>query len=63
MALSVNLSDYILDFSTEADSVKLLYFSLYFQQPTERDDMEQGIAGGHLRITAVAYAPPMLSGL
>ena len=40
------LSDYILDFSTEADSVKLLYFSLYFQQPTERDDMEQGIAGG-----------------
>lgn len=40
------LSDYILDFSTEEDSVRLLYFSLYFQQPTERDDMENQIADG-----------------
>lgn len=40
------LSDYILEFSTEEDSVKLLYFSLYFQQPTERDDMENQIADG-----------------
>ena len=40
------LSDYILDFSTEENSVSLLYFSLYFQQPTERDDLELGIADG-----------------
>lgn len=40
------LSDYILDFSTEEDSVRLLHFSLYFQQPTERDDLELGIADG-----------------
>lgn len=40
------LSDYILDFSTDESSVRLLYFSLYFQQPTERDDMTLGIADG-----------------
>lgn len=40
------LSDYILDFSTDESSVRLLYFSLYFQQPTERDDMENQIADG-----------------
>lgn len=40
------LSDYILDFSTDEGSVRLLYFSLYFQQPTERDDMEKQIADG-----------------
>jgi len=40
------LSDYILDFSTEEESARLLYFSLYFQQPTERDDLELGIADG-----------------
>lgn len=41
------LSDYILDFSTDDSSVRLLYFSLYFQQPTERDDMTLGIADGN----------------
>jgi len=40
------LSNYILDFTTEDQSVRLLYFSLYFQQPTERDDLESGIADG-----------------
>lgn len=40
------LSDYILDFSTDESSVRLLYFSLYFQQPTERDDLKLGIADG-----------------
>ena len=40
------LSDYILDFSTQENSVRLLHFSLYFQQPTERDDMENQIADG-----------------
>ena len=40
------LSDYILEFSTDESSVRLLYFSLYFQQPTERDDLVLGIADG-----------------
>lgn len=40
------LSDYILEYSTEEDSVRLLYFSLYFQEPTERDDMINQIADG-----------------
>lgn len=40
------LSDYILEFTEDRDSVRLLYFSLYFQQPTERDDMELEIADG-----------------
>lgn len=40
------LSDYILEFTQDENSVRLLYFSLYFQQPTERDDMELGIADG-----------------
>lgn len=40
------LSDYILEFSTYESSVRLLYFSLYFQQPTERDDLVLGIADG-----------------
>lgn len=40
------LSDYIREFTEDEKSVRLLYFSLYFQQPTERDDMELGIADG-----------------
>lgn len=40
------LSDYIREFTGDESSVRLLYFSLYFQQPTERDDMELGIADG-----------------
>jgi len=40
------LSDYILEFSQEENSPRLLYFSLYFQQPTQRDDLELGIADG-----------------
>lgn len=40
------LSSYILDFSEDEDSVHLLYFSLYFQQPTQRDNLELGIADG-----------------
>lgn len=40
------LSDYILDSSTDEQSVRLLYFSLYFQQPTKWDDFETGVAGG-----------------
>lgn len=41
------LSDYIREFTEDDGSVRLLYFSLYFQQPTERDDMELGIADGN----------------
>lgn len=40
------LSDYIREFTEDENSVRLLYFSLYFQQPTELDDMENGIADG-----------------
>lgn len=40
------LSDYIREFTEDTSSVRLLYFSLYFQQPTERDDMVLGIADG-----------------
>lgn len=40
------LSDYIREFTEDQDSIRLLYFSLYFQQPTERDDMELEIADG-----------------
>lgn len=40
------LSDYIREFTEDEGSVRLLYFSLYFQQPTERDDIDLGIADG-----------------
>ena len=40
------LSDYIREFTEDKDSVRLLYFSLYFQQPTERDDLALEIADG-----------------
>lgn len=40
------LSNYILDFSTEETSVRLLYFSLFFQQPTQWDDLVNQIADG-----------------
>ncbi len=40
------LSSYILDFTEDGQSVRLLYFSLYFQQPTQRDDLVLGIADG-----------------
>ena len=52
------LSDYILDFSTDEGSVRLLYFSLYFQQPTELDDMVQQIADGKAFSWTISVAGP-----
>lgn len=52
------LSDYILDFSTDEGSVRLLYFSLYFQQPTELDDMTQQIADGKAFSWTISVSGP-----
>lgn len=40
------LSDYIREFTDEQDSVRILRFSLYYQEPLETDDMENQVAGG-----------------
>lgn len=40
------LSDYIREFTEEQDSVRMLRFSLYYQEPTERDDMKHQVADG-----------------
>lgn len=40
------LSDYIREFTDQQDSVRMLRFSLYYQEPTERDDMENQVADG-----------------
>lgn len=40
------LSDYIREFTGQQDSVKILRFSLYYQEPLETDDMENQVAGG-----------------
>lgn len=40
------LSDYIREFTDQQDSVRILRFSLYYQEPLETDDMENQVAGG-----------------
>lgn len=40
------LSDYIREFTDQKDSVRILRFSLYYQEPLETDDMENQVAGG-----------------
>ena len=40
------LSDYIREFTDQQDSVRVLRFSLYYQEPTERDDMKHQVADG-----------------
>lgn len=40
------LSDYIREFTQEQDSVRLLRFTLTYQEPDERDDMKNQVAGG-----------------
>ena len=40
------LSDYIREFTDVQDSVRILRFSLYYQEPLEIDDMENQVAGG-----------------
>lgn len=40
------LSDYIREFTDQQDSVRILRFSLYYQEPLEIDDMENQVAGG-----------------
>lgn len=40
------LSDYIREFTDRQDSVRILRFSLYYQEPLETDDMENQVAGG-----------------
>lgn len=52
------LSNYIREFTEDEESVRLLYFSLYFQQPTERDDMELGIADGKAFSWAISVDGP-----
>lgn len=40
------LSDYIREFTDQQDSVRILRFSLYYQEPLETDDIANQIAGG-----------------
>lgn len=40
------LSDYIREFTEQSGSVRILRFSIYYQEPTERDDMVEQIADG-----------------
>lgn len=40
------LSDYIREFTDQQDSVRVLRFSLYYQEPLEIDDMVDQVAGG-----------------
>ncbi|WP_298021013.1 hypothetical protein [uncultured Dysosmobacter sp.] len=40
------LNDSARDFTDNPDSVGILYFTIYRQEPTENDDMERGIAEG-----------------
>lgn len=40
------LADYIREFTDQKDSVRVLRFTLYYQEPTERDDMENQVADG-----------------
>lgn len=40
------LSDYIREFTDQQDSVRVLRFSLYYQEPLEIDDMVNQVAGG-----------------
>lgn len=40
------LSDYIREFTDQQNSVRILRFSLYYQEPLEIDDMENQVAGG-----------------
>lgn len=40
------VNDFSREFTGEADSVGLVYFTLYRQDPTELDDLERGVAGG-----------------
>ena len=51
------LSNYIREFTYENDSVRLLYFSVYYQEPVETDDMTNLVADGlafHWEITGDA---------
>lgn len=57
------LSDYIREFTEDKDSVRLLYFSLYFQQPTELDDMEKEIADGKAFSWAISVDGPRQIGV
>lgn len=40
------LSDYIREFTDEQNSVRMLRFTIYYQEPTERDDMKNQVADG-----------------
>lgn len=40
------LSDYIREFTDQQDSVRMLRFTIYYQEPTERDDMKNQVADG-----------------
>ncbi len=40
------ISDYVREFTDDENSVGLLYFSLFYQEPTVDDDMENHVAGG-----------------
>lgn len=40
------LADYIREFTDQKGSVRVLRFTLYYQEPTERDDMENQVADG-----------------
>lgn len=56
------LSDYIREFTGEKGSVRLLRFSIEYQEPTKIDDMERLVAGGRaftweIRITAPESLP------
>lgn len=51
------LSNYIREFTYENESVRLLYFSVYYQEPVETDDMANLVADGlafHWEITGDA---------
>lgn len=52
------LNDFTREFTDDPDSVRLLFFSIARQEPTEHDDMERQIAGGRSMTFEIELATP-----